>query len=155
MLYQAGEDIVLIGEIFPAVIDVPDGSDYPTVLPHRTDPASNLQIAEGGILLKVFITGRGLLVGWSRGTEIQYAEIPLTEEELSGADYQGGLAGIYRIRANGVCKCRDRRLGGWDIEQVYPGSMVHNEQRRNQALVRLKSRTGLIPPRGPVTYSRA
>lgn len=152
-LYGLGEDIVLIGEIFPAVIDVAADAEYPAELPGHADAGTGQRVAESGILLKVFITGRGLLVGWSEGQQIRYTEIPLTEEELEGADYQGGLAGPFRIRSIGICKCRDRRLGGWDISDVYPGSMLHNEQRRNQAMQRQRSRSGLIPPRGSVVYS--
>lgn len=155
MLYGLGEDIVLIGEIFPAVIDVPEGTGYPAELPGQLDQKSGLRVAQTGILLKVFITGRGLLIGWSEGQDVQTVEIPLTEDELSGADYQGGLAGPYRIRATGICKCRDKRLAGWDIKDIYPGSMIQNEQRRNQALERTRTRSGLIPPRGATTYSRA
>lgn len=154
-LYEQGEDIVLIGEIFPAVIDVAEGVEYPPGLPGHVSADGHTRVAESGILLKVFITGRGLLVGWSEGSEVRHHEIPLTEEELSGADYQGGLAGPYRIRSNGVCKCRDKRLAGWDITNLYQGSAIHNEQRRNQALQRRKDMSGLIPPRTPVVYSRA
>jgi hypothetical protein len=149
MLYEPGEDVTLIGELFPAVIDAPVGQ-YPSVLPTQLDPETNEQVAMTGILMKVFMTGRGLLVGWGLGGTISYAEIPLSEDDMSGVTYRGGQAGTYGLRVTGVCKCRDRRLAGWDIADVYVGSAILNEQRRDQAAA-TRNMSGLIPPR----YSRA
>jgi hypothetical protein len=145
MLYEPGEDITLIGELFPAVIDAPAG-EYPAGLPVGADGA-----ALTGILLKVFMTDRGLLVAWNLGGEFQHLEIPMSSDDLSGLTFRGGQAGPFGLRVTGVCKCRDRRLAGWDITNLYPGSAIINEQRRDQAAA-TKNRSGLIPPRYARSY---
>lgn len=138
-LYAPGEDVILIGDIFPGTI-----SPYPPELPHTQagDPQS-------GLIFRVLITGRGLVVGWQAGGMIHRAEIAA---DTSGATFRGGQVGPYTVTLNGSCRCQARMLSGWDKSQIFPGSIVQQQDTLDAVVrnTRDNPNYGLIPTR----YSR-
>jgi hypothetical protein len=141
-LYEPGETVVLIADIFPA-----------TITPYPDDflPANS-----SALVFRVLITERGLVVGYQFGGEVHKVDIPLTEEETANATYRGGQVGPYEVTANGVCRCKARMLSSWDSSQIFPASPIVQDARVDKARVesRRDSTYGLIPNRGPVRYSR-
>lgn len=152
MLYEPGETAVLIADIFPASI-----SPYPPELPHRHDGTP-----QGGLMFRILITERGLVVAWQAGGQIQRVDLPMSEADIETATYQGGLAGPYGIKQAGGCRCKAKMLQSWDRSQIFPG--VSWGQRNTVDLARAQagvdkrrdSTYGLPSRRDtPTRYSRA
>lgn len=138
-LYEPGEDVTLIADIFPGTI-----TPYPTELPHTQagDP-------QGALIFRVLITGRGLVVGWQAGGMIHRADIPA---DTSGATFRGGQVGEYTVTMNGTCRCHARMLSSWDKSQIFPGSIIQQQDTLGAVVrnTRDNPNYGLIPNR----YSR-
>jgi hypothetical protein len=147
MLYQPGETVVAIGDIFPAVIE-----PYPPELPTQRDGTP-----QTGLLFRVLITERGLAIGWQAGGMIQRVDIPLTPEQTEGATFRGGLVGPYEVRMTGACRCKARMLSSWDKSQIFPGAFWSQRDTLEKARVDAvrDSRYGLPSNRDtPVRYTR-
>ncbi len=153
-LYGPGEPIKLIGTFIPGFLAMADeAADYPIELPHAVDRAGK-RVPHTAFPLGIFLTERGLLIGWLNSTVIDTAELPLTEEQTANAHFRGGVVGPYEVGPSSLCKCRIRRLAGWDIADVYPGSPIVNEQRRELVGTDRDSTWGLVPTRVTGRYSR-
>lgn len=147
MLYQPGETVVLIADLFPGVID-----PYPPELPHRMSGEP-----QQGLLFRVLITERGLTVGWQAGGMIHRADIPLPAEQTEGATFRGGQVGTYTVKMIGACRCKARMLSSWDKSQIYPGALWSQRDTLSKARVDAvrDSRYGLPSDRDtPVRYTR-
>lgn len=148
MLYQPGETVVLIADLFPGVIE-----PYPPELPRTRDGQP-----QTGLLFRVLVTERGLTIGWQAGGMIQRADIPMTPEQTEGATFRGGQVGDYAVRLTGACRCKARMLSSWDQSQIYPGAYWTQRNTLEQARVDAQrdSRYGLPSNRDtPVRYTRA
>lgn len=147
MLYEPGETVVVIADLMPAVID-----PYPEVLPH-----THAGFAQMGLMFRVIITGRGLVVGWQAGGGIQRVDIP-ADPDLITATFRGGQVGPHVVQLTGGCKCGARKLQSWQQHDIFPGTVWAQKDTLAQARVDATkdSRYGLPSVRDTRTrYSRA
>jgi hypothetical protein len=148
MLYEPGEPVTLIADLMPAAVD-----PYPQVLP-RTRHG----LPQGGVMLRVLITGRGLVVGWQAGGSIARADLPVDDPDSITATFRGGQVGDWDVRLTGGCKCGARALQAWSQGEIFPGSLIvqANTLGRAQVDATRDSRYGLPSARDTtVRYSRA
>jgi hypothetical protein len=147
MLYEPGETVVLIADLMPAVVE-----PYPDELPWTRDGHP-----QGGVMFRVLITARGLVVGWQAGGGIERRDLPVADPETITATFRGGTVGPYEVRLTGGCKCGARRLQSWAQADIFPGSPIAQSNTLNQAQVdaRRDSRYGLPSVRDTtVRYTR-
>lgn len=148
MLYQPGESVELIADLLPAVID-----PYPDELPRTRDG-----FAQMGLMFRVIITSRGLVVGWQAGGGIQRVDIPIAATEFDPspdavgeyrpaitATFRGGKVGPYEVRLSGGCKCGARKLAAWQQHEIFPQTVWTQVNTLDRARVdaRRDSRYGL------------
>lgn len=135
MLYERGEQVVLIADLMPAKF-----TPYPPELPHTRDG-----MPMSGIMFRALITERGIVVGYQFGGGIERVEVPIDDSESITATFRGGQVGPYEVVLTGGCKCGARKLQAWRKEDIFPGSMVVVANTLDQARVdaRKDSRYGL------------
>jgi hypothetical protein len=111
MLYESGETVELIADLMPATVD-----PYPPELPH-----TQAGFPQMGLMFRVLITARGLVVGWQTGGGISRVDLPL--DGPIEATFRGGQVGPYQVQLTGGCKCGARRLQAWRREDIFPGTV--------------------------------
>ena len=148
MLYAPGETVTLIADLMPAVVE-----PYPDELPRTRDG-----MPQTGVMFRVLITGRGLVVGWQSGSGIERADLAVPDPDTITATLQGGQVGRWTVKRTGGCKCGARRLQAWRQTEIFPGSPVVVVNTMDQARVDAlrDSQYGLPSGRDtPLRYSRA
>lgn len=169
-MFEPGEQVTLIGDVFPgSVLEYgpdpanPDGPPVILMVPEQGRPQNmvpkvpdGLPKNTGAILFRVLITNRGLVVGYQYGGEIHRVELPVPEEQTLEATHRGGVVGPYEVILRGDCKCKARMLSTWSLSQAFPGLSVVTEPRMDKvAAAAAQDRNyGLVPTRGLVRYSR-
>lgn len=148
MLYEPGETVTLIADLMPAVIE-----PYPDELPRTRDG-----MPQTGVMFRVLITGRGLVVGWQNGRSIARADLAVADPDTITATFEGGQVGPWLVKRTGGCKCGARQLQAWKQYEIFPGSPVVVTNTLDQARVDAMrdSQYGLPSGRDtPLRYSRA
>lgn len=125
MMYERGEQVVLIADLMPARFD-----PYPPELPHTRDGQP-----QTGLMFRALITERGIVVGYQYGGDILRVEVPVDDPESITATFRGGQVGPYTVVLTGGCKCGAQRLQSWRQADIFPGSMVVVANTLDQARV--------------------
>lgn len=162
-LYESGETVVLIGDVFPATITEMDENGEIVLVEDPIRPGLMVAKVPDGlpqnvqaVLFRALLTTRGLVVGYQYGGEVHRVELPVPTEETTQATHLGGRIGKYQVTAYGECRCKARMLSTWDMSHAFPGFAYVTEARLE--LVREQAKKdpnyGLVPQRGLVRYSR-
>jgi hypothetical protein len=134
-IYYKGETVALHADIFPGFV--------------HPEPAG---VPGNGIRKRVVVTERCLTICWAVAGEVHRMDIPMTTEQTSNVTLRGGTVGTYEIgRDHGCATCGAGSIKNY---RVWPGVIMRQESRMDQAAAALSQDRNYGLPSGRYTRSR-